>query len=200
MEDYTASHALSIKKDQRLTQKSQLSFVVWFTGLSASGKSTLANALDLTLFDRNYHTYLLDGDNIRQGLNQDLGFSDVDRTENIRRVGEVTNLFLDAGLIVLAAFISPIEKDRALVKSLIGEERFIEIYLDVPLSVCQDRDPKGLYKMSNNGEILNLTGIDSIYEIPEFSSVVINTDDKKVSECVEIILNYLIEEKFIKSN
>jgi adenylylsulfate kinase len=194
MEDYTASHALSIKKDQRLTQKSQLSFVVWFTGLSASGKSTLANALDLTLFDRNYHTYLLDGDNIRQGLNQDLGFSDVDRTENIRRVGEVTNLFLDAGLIVLAAFISPIEKDRALVKSLIGEERFIEIYLDVPLSVCQDRDPKGLYKMSNNGEILNLTGIDSIYGIPEFSSVVINTDDKKVSECVEIILNYLIEE------
>jgi adenylylsulfate kinase len=200
MEDYTASHALSIKKYQRLTQKSQLSFVVWFTGLSASGKSTLANALDLTLFDRNYHTYLLDGDNIRQGLNQDLGFSDVDRTENIRRVGEVTNLFLDAGLIVLAAFISPIEKDRALVKSLIGEERFIEIYLDVPLSVCQDRDPKGLYKMSNNGEILNLTGIDSIYGIPEFSSVVINTDDKKVSECVEIILNYLIEEKFIKSN
>lgn len=197
MEGYTTSHASSIKKNQRLTQKSQPTFVVWFTGLSGSGKSTLANALKLALLDRNYNTCLLDGDNIRQGLNKDLGFSDGDRTENIRRVGEVTKLFLDAEIIVLAAFISPIERDRALVKSLIGEKCFIEIYLDVPLSVCQDRDPKGLYKMSNNGEIRNFTGIDSTYEIPEFSNVSINTDGKKVSECVELILNYLIEEKFI---
>lgn len=197
MEGYTASHALSIKKDLRLAQKSKFSFVVWFTGLSASGKSTLANALKLALFDRSYITCLLDGDDLRQGLNKDLGFSDGDRTENIRRVGEVTKLFLDTGVIVLAAFISPIDRDRALVKSLIGKERFIEIHLDVPLSVCQKRDPKGLYKMSNNDEIRNLTGIDSIYEIPRFANISINTDEKKVSECVEIILNYLIEEKFI---
>jgi len=197
MEDDLVLHTSLVTKEQRLVQKNQSSYVIWFTGLSASGKSSLANALDHALYERGLHTFLLDGDSLRLGLNQDLGFSKLDRTENIRRVGEVAKLFTDAGLIVLAAFISPLQNDRSLIKTLIGEENFIEVYLDTPLSICEKRDPKGLYKKVRVGEIKGFSGIDSPYEVPEAANIVINTDNFLIEHCVDIILNYLISIKML---
>ncbi|MBJ7539829.1 adenylyl-sulfate kinase [Marinomonas transparens] len=182
---------LKVTKQHRLMQKKQPSYVLWFTGLSGSGKSTLANALEQALFERGLHTYLLDGDNLRHGLNQDLGFSETDRTENMRRVGEVSKLFTDAGLIVLAAFISPFQSDRSFIKDLIGEENVIDVYLDTPLSVCEQRDTKGLYKQARAGKIKGFTGIDSPYEAPKSADIVFNTDIMSVNDCVSIILAYL---------
>jgi adenylylsulfate kinase len=175
-----------------MVQKSQKAYVVWFTGLSGSGKSTLANALDCSLYDQGLHTYVLDGDNLRHGLNRDLAFSEADRQENIRRVGEVAKLFTDSGLIVLAAFISPFDSDRSLIKTLIGEENIIEVYLDTPLNICEKRDPKGLYKMARNGQIKSFTGIDSPYEVPKSADIVLNTEVLSEQECVDIILNYVM--------
>jgi adenylyl-sulfate kinase len=152
-----------IKKD-RSTQKKQHPFILWFTGLSGSGKSTIAGAVERRLFDMGCHTYLLDGDNVRYGLNKDLGLSDGDRIENIRRIGEVSNLFIDAGLVVLTAFISPFRSDRRMVRDLVGDSEFIEVHVDTPLATCEKRDPKGLYQKARKGEIKNFTGIDSEYE------------------------------------
>ena len=159
-------HDSRINKQQRAKLKHQKPSVIWFTGLSGSGKSTLANALELKLYEMGVHTYLLDGDNIRHGLNHDLGFSQEDRVENIRRIGEVAKLFVDSGTILLTAFISPFQNDRNLVRNLVEEDEFIELFVDTPLEVCEQRDPKGLYKKARDGKIKNFTGIDSPYEKP----------------------------------
>lgn len=165
--------------------------MVWFTGLSGAGKSTVANALDEMLVSQNKHTYLLDGDNVRHGLNRDLGFSDQDRIENIRRIGEVGKLFVDAGLIVLSAFISPFRSDRQMVRTLFPVGEFIEVHVATDLSVCEQRDPKGLYKKARQGQIKNFTGIDSAYEVPDAAEIVIDAGTLSVEECAEQIFSYL---------
>jgi adenylylsulfate kinase len=165
--------------------------VVWFTGLSASGKSTLAYALEEKLHVLGCHTFVLDGDNIRQGLCSDLGFSDADRTENIRRVAEVARLFAQAGTIMLAAFISPLSKDRTHVKHLMQGENFFQIYCNCSLEICEQRDPKGLYKKARRGLIKEFTGISSLYEKPEDADLVLTTGKSSVEECTERLLELL---------
>lgn len=184
-------HDHIIRKEMHSAQKKQKPCLLWFTGLSGAGKSTIANALERALFDLNQHTYLLDGDNVRHGLNRDLGFSDEDRIENIRRIGEASRLFVDAGLIVLSAFISPFRSDRQLVRDLMEEGEFVEIYVATPIAVCEDRDPKGLYKKARSGTIKHFTGIDSPYEAPENPEIEINTAELGVQACVTKILDFL---------
>ena len=184
-------HNHQIQRDDRAKQKQQKPCMVWFTGLSGAGKSTVANALDDMLFSHNKHTYLLDGDNVRHGLNRDLGFSDQDRIENIRRIGEVGKLFVDAGLIVLSAFISPFRSDRQMVRTLFPVGEFIEVHVATDLSVCDQRDPKGLYKKARQGQIKNFTGIDSAYETPDAAEIVIDAGTLSVEECAQQIFSYL---------
>lgn len=184
-------HSHPVDQAVRAGQKSQRPLVIWFTGLSASGKSTIAGALEQILTRQGYHTYLLDGDNVRQGLCRDLGFSDEDRNENIRRVGEVANLMSDAGLIVLAAFISPFCADRQLVREIIPEGQFVEVFVDASLSVCRERDPKGLYAKADRGEIKQFTGIDSPYEPPLYSEVTLDAGNISLAASVNILLEYL---------
>lgn len=186
-------HDHKITRAERAEPKHQRPCLLWFTGLSGSGKSTIANALDVALHQRGYHTFLLDGDNVRHGLNKDLGFSDDDRIENIRRIGEVSKLFTDAGLIVLSAFISPFTSDRRMVRNLFPSGEFIEVFMDTPLTTCEDRDPKGLYEKAREGKIKDFTGIDSPYESPEHAEVVLDTSRLSVDECVEQLVNYLLE-------
>lgn len=193
-------HNQNITKERRFTLLKQKPCVIWFTGLSGSGKSTIANAVEVELFKREIKTYLLDGDNIRHGLNKDLGFSEIDRIENIRRIGEVSKLFVDSGLIVLTAFISPFKSDRQIAKSLVKYDEFIEVFVDTPLDVCESRDPKGLYKKAREGAIKNFTGISSPYELPEDPQIHIKTDKYSVNECTDIIINYLIKYGYIKGN
>jgi bifunctional enzyme CysN/CysC len=162
--------------------------VVWFTGLSGAGKSTIANALEVALHAQGKRTYILDGDNIRQGINRDLGFSDAGRTENIRRVAEVAKLMLDAGVIVITAFISPFRQDRQLAREVIGSADFIEVFVNTPLAECEARDPKGLYKKARSGQLVNMTGIDSPYEAPQAADVVIEGHPCVVGEVVQSIL------------
>lgn len=194
----TVWHTTQIDKQQRAELKQQKPCLLWYTGLSGSGKSTIANAVDSLLFQRACHSYLLDGDNVRHGLNGDLGFSDQDRIENIRRISEVAKLFVDAGLIVSTAFISPFRADRALAKSKIADAEFIEVFIDTPIEICEQRDPKGLYKLARAGEIKDFTGIDSAYEAPEQASIHINTADKTVEQCAQQVVNYLIEQQIIQ--
>ena len=184
-------HRQAVNKRSRAGQKAQRPAVLWFTGLSGAGKSTVANALEQALFQRGHHSYLLDGDNVRHGLNRDLGFSDEDRVENIRRIGEVAKLMADAGLVVLSAFISPFRADRALVRELMEDGEFIEIHVHAPLEVCESRDPKGLYAKARAGVIRNFTGIDSPYEAPKDPDIVVDTAELSVDECVEELLAYL---------
>ncbi len=184
-------HRQDVDKRSRAHQKSQKPAVLWFTGLSGAGKSTVANALERALFQRGHHSYLLDGDNVRHGLNRDLGFSDQDRVENIRRIGEVARLMADAGLVVLSAFISPFRADRAMVRELMEDGEFIEIHVDAPLEVCELRDPKGLYAKARAGVIHNFTGIDSPYEPPEAPEIAVDTSKLSVDECVDELLGYL---------
>ncbi|MCG8074479.1 MAG: adenylyl-sulfate kinase [Candidatus Thiodiazotropha taylori] len=186
-------HSHPVDRQTRSDQKSQRPLVIWFTGLSASGKSTIAGALEQILTGQGYHTYLLDGDNVRHGLCNDLGFSDNDRQENIRRVGEVAKLMADAGLITLAAFISPFRDDRRLVREILPEGQFIEVYVDANLEVCQARDPKGLYAKAKRGEIKQFTGIDSPYEVPEKPEVHLQADQISVADAVNQLLSYLHE-------
>lgn len=176
-------HEHQISREERARRAGQKPCLLWFTGLSGSGKSTLANALERQLFEAGRFTYVLDGDNVRHGLNRDLGFTAADREENIRRIGEVGKLFVDAGVIVLTAFISPFRSDRRLVRALMAEGEFIEIYMRAPLEVCEQRDPKGLYKRARSGEIKDFTGIDSPYEEPENPEIIIDTgaDDLETS-------------------
>ncbi len=192
-------HKQTLSKEERSMLKQQRSAILWFTGFSGSGKSTVANALEQALFQRGYHTYLLDGDNVRHGLNKNLGFSAEDRVENIRRIGEVAKLFVDSGVIVLTAFISPYRHDRRLVRDLVEEGEFIEVFVDTPLEVCESRDPKGLYKKARAGEIKHFTGIDDPYEIPEHPEITLHTDQKSVEESVAQILEELKARGYLKS-
>jgi len=180
-----------ITQEERANHKQQSPCVIWLTGLSGSGKSTIANALEAKLFALGKHTYLLDGDNIRHGLTRDLGFSDSDRIENIRRIGEVAKLFVDAGMIVITAFISPFQSERDRVRALVNEGEFIEIFIDTPLEVCEQRDPKGLYQKARTGEIPHFTGISSPYEMPLFAEISIKTDEYTIHQSVEAIIHYL---------
>jgi bifunctional enzyme CysN/CysC len=184
---------LVINKQSRSALKNQKPCVLWFTGLSGSGKSTIANLVEKKLHSLGKHTYLLDGDNIRHGLNRDLGFTDADRVENIRRVAEVAKLFVDAGLIVLTAFISPFKSERQMARELFAPDEFIEIFVDTPLEICEARDPKGLYKKARSGELKNFTGIDSAYEIPENPEIIIKTSEAQVEELAEQIVRKLTE-------
>ncbi len=186
-------HSHKITKAQRSALKKQRPCILWFTGLSGSGKSTIANAVEARLFEMGRHTYLLDGDNIRHGLNRELGFSDEERAENIRRIGEVSKLFVDSGTIVLSAFISPFKSDRRKVRELVEEGEFIEIFVDVPLEVCEARDPKGLYKKARRGEIGDFTGISSPYEPPENPEIRLPAHELSIEESVERIVDYLRE-------
>ncbi|WFC14820.1 adenylyl-sulfate kinase [Aeromonas salmonicida] len=184
-------HQHAVSKQSRSELKGQKPLVIWFTGLSGAGKSTLAGALEQALAAKGKHTYLLDGDNVRHGLCGDLGFDDAARQENIRRVGEVAKLMVDAGLMVLTAFISPFRAERALVRNLVGEGEFVEVFVDVPLAVCEERDPKGLYKKARAGEIRNFTGIDSAYEAPEQPEIHLLNAGKPVEVLVDELLNAL---------
>jgi adenylyl-sulfate kinase len=193
-------HQTSITPQERSAIKGHQPAVLWFTGLSGSGKSTIANAVDLTL-NRQYHahTYLLDGDNIRTGLNRDLGFSLADRTENIRRIGEVARLLHDAGLIVLTAFISPLNADRQAVRDLLGAGNFLEVYVNCPLEECVRRDPKGLYRKAQAGEIPEFTGISSPYEPPLAPELVLNTSQQSLEECVAAAVEMLKERGILRA-
>jgi bifunctional enzyme CysN/CysC len=183
--------ALDVDKAARSSLKGQKPAVLWFTGLSGSGKSTIANLVERSLLAQGRHTYLLDGDNVRHGLNRDLGFTDADRVENIRRVAETSKLFVDAGLIVLVSFISPFRSERRMARELLGAEEFIEIFVDTPIEVCKQRDPKGLYQRAMAGEIKNFTGIDSPYEAPEAPELTIRTIEADAAEQAIRIVEYL---------
>jgi adenylylsulfate kinase len=184
-------HQAAVSKEDRARQKRQKPCVIWFTGLSGAGKSTLANALERALFERGHHCYLLDGDNVRHGLNRDLGFSDADRVENIRRIAEVAKLLVDAGLIAMTAFISPFRADRQLARDLLPADEFIEVHVATSLAVCEQRDPKGLYRKARAGQIPNFTGIDSAYEAPVNPELVIDTGADELDGCVQNLLEYL---------
>ncbi|SCY68494.1 adenylyl-sulfate kinase [Desulfoluna spongiiphila] len=190
-------HRHAIKKVGRAEQKNQSPCVLWFTGLSGSGKSTLAGAVDEYLFDLGCHSYLMDGDNVRYGLNRDLALSDEDRAENIRRIGEVSKLFVDAGLITLCAFISPFAKDRNRVRSVLDSGEFIEVHVSTPLEECKQRDPKGLYKKALKGDIHNFTGLDGVYEVPVRPEITIDTTGSTPFECAEVIVEYLRNKRMI---
>ena len=176
-----------VTKQQREHLLHQHACLIWFTGLSGSGKSTLAVQLEAQLHAKGFKTYLLDGDNIRTGLNKDLSFTDEGRVENIRRIGEVSKLLLDAGIIVLSAFISPFKADREQVRSIVGAENYLEVFVDAPLEVCEQRDVKGLYKKARAGEVKNFTGIDSPYEPPENPDIVLQTHKLSIEESIQIL-------------
>jgi bifunctional enzyme CysN/CysC len=188
-----------ITHEQRANQKAQRPCILWFTGLSGAGKSTIANAVEQALFLRGHHSYLLDGDNIRHGLNKDLDFSDAGRVENVRRIGEVAKLFVDAGMIVVTAFISPFRSDRRLVRDLVAPGEFVEVFVSTPLEVCEQRDPKGLYRKARGGELKNFTGITSPYEAPEAAEIVIDSSKLSVAECVDKVVRYLEAHGRLKS-
>ncbi|MGM0903233.1 MAG: adenylyl-sulfate kinase [Bacillota bacterium] len=190
-------HNSTITKQDRQSLNGHKSCVLWFTGLSGSGKSTLANAVDNSLYHEQCKSYVLDGDNIRHGLNKDLSFKKEDRQENIRRIGEVARLFVDSGQIVTTAFISPFREDRDMVRRMFPENEFIEVFVDCPIDVCEDRDPKGLYKKARNGEIPNFTGISSPYEAPNLPEITIRTDELSIGQSVDKIITYLQAKKIL---
>lgn len=187
----------NITKEQREEKNGHRSFVVWFTGLSGSGKSTLANLLEEALFKKGLQVYVLDGDNIRTGLNKDLGFSKEGRKENIRRVAEVAHLFCDAGTITMAAFISPFQADRNMAKEIIGEQHFIEVFVDAPVACCMERDVKGFYKKASTGEIKNFTGVSDAYEDPVAPAIHLYTAQETAETSVSKIIDWLLNNKYI---
>jgi len=191
-------HQATVTKQRRNKLNNHKSVVLWFTGLSGSGKSTLAHALEEKLFNMDFRTFVLDGDNVRHGLNSNLDFSETDRSENIRRISEVSKLMLEAGLIVMTAFISPFRKDRTEARALITNDNFIEIYCKASLETCEKRDVKGLYKRARAGEIKNYTGIDSPYEAPVNPELIINTDQETLDYSVSKILSYLEENILVR--
>lgn len=190
-------HGSEINKEDRERLLNQKGVVIWYTGLSASGKSTIARKVEEKLFERGTLTYVLDGDNIRHGLNKNLGFSPEDREENIRRIGEVGKLFADAGVIAMTAFISPYRADRQKARDLHNDGDFIEVFVDAPLNVLEDRDPKGLYKKARAGEIPEFTGISAPYEAPEDPEIHLDTSKLNVDECADAVIKYLQEKKII---
>lgn len=187
-----------VSQSQREALLGQKARLIWFTGLSGSGKSTLAVQLEAVLHAKGFKTYLLDGDNIRAGINKDLSFTDAGRIENIRRIGEVSKLMLDSGIIVLSAFISPFQSDRDQVKKIVGAENYMEVFVDTPLEVCEQRDVKGLYKKARAGEIKNFTGIDSTYEIPVRPDIIIQTHVLSVNDSLALLLS-VVEKKIALS-
>lgn len=190
-------HHYRVSKQERHLQNHHKSCVIWLTGLSGSGKSTIANALDQKLYQLGIRSYVLDGDNIRHGLNQDLGFQKCDRAENIRRIGEVAKLFVDSGTIVLTAFISPFRADREIAKKLFPTEEFLEVYVKCPLSICENRDPKGLYRKARNGEIPDFTGISSPYEPPQNPDAIIETNQTTIEQSVDNLIKILKDKQII---
>jgi len=187
----------NISKTDREKLNDQKACIVWFTGLSGSGKSTIAAGVEEELHKQEKRTYILDGDNIRHGLNKDLGFSNEDRDENIRRISEVAKLFVDAGIIVLASFISPFRKERDYARNIVEENEFIEVHIDCPIETCEERDVKGLYKKARSGEIKNFTGIDSDYEAPLKAEITINSHKQTAIESVTQVLTYMKENQII---
>jgi adenylylsulfate kinase len=185
-------HDFNVNQKMRNDLNGHPSLLIWFTGLSGSGKSTLANLLEIELHENDFRTYLLDGDSLRLGLNKDLGFSPVDRSENIRRIGEVSKLMLNAGMITIAAFVSPFEKDRAMVQAIVGAENYMEIFVDTSLEECIKRDVKGLYKKAIAGEIKEFTGISSPYEKPSNPTIIISTEEQTLEEALAIILETVL--------
>ena len=190
-------HESSVTRGDRYKLNKHKSVVIWFTGLSGSGKSTLSHAVEERLYDLGCRTFVLDGDNVRHGLSSNLGFSDDDRKENIRRIGEVSKLMMEAGIITLTAFISPFADDRNLVRKLLSPEDFIEIYCSASLEVCESRDVKGLYRRARNGEIENYTGVNSPYEEPINPDLVVNTEDETLGESVARVLSFLKDKGII---
>ena len=197
MKNEVFKHKMKINRSDRANLKKQTPCIIWFTGLSGSGKSTVADILEQKLILLDKHTYLLDGDNIRHTLNSDLGFSNEDRDENIRRTGHLSELMIDAGLIVIAAFISPFKKQREKTRSLFNKNEFIEVFMDTPIEVCEKRDPKGLYKKARSGLIRNFTGIDSVYEKPNSAEITLNGLHQKPENLADIIINYLSKNNII---
>jgi len=191
-------HSQTVTRAQKQLHKGHNPVLLWYTGLSGSGKSTIANAVEAKLFELGCHTYLLDGDNVRMGLNKGLTFSDEDRVENIRRISEVAKLFVDAGLMVSTAFISPFKADRAQARTIMANGEFVEVFIDTPLEVCESRDPKGLYKKARAGEIPNFTGISSAFDIPESPELHIKTAEQTIEQSVEQIIGYLSQAGIIK--
>jgi adenylylsulfate kinase len=187
-------HTGKISRADRETLNNNKSFTLWLTGLSAAGKSTIASEIEAWIHSEHRSVYVLDGDNTRQGINKDLSFLDKDRTENIRRVAEICKLFNDAGVIVIAALISPFEADRQMARNIIGTADFIEVYIDCSLSVCIDRDPKGLYKLALDGKISNFTGISSPYQPPVSPELHLHTDSSSIDECITLVKNYMIKQ------
>jgi adenylylsulfate kinase len=190
-------HIGEVDRDARATAHGHRGAVLWLTGLSGSGKSTIGHRVERMLIERGAFAYVLDGDNIRHGLNRDLGFSPEDRVENIRRIGEVARLFADAGALVLSAFISPYRQDRDRVRALMGPGEFIEVFVDTPLEICEARDPKGLYKKARAGEISNFTGLDAPYEAPENPEVHLETADVSVDEAASQVIRYLEQQQIL---
>ena len=189
MKENIIPHNYQVDKKDRTKLNGHQSFLIWFTGLSGSGKSTIANALETKLFEKKIKTYTLDGDNIRKGINKDLSFSPEDRTENIRRIAEISKLFIDAGIVVLAAFVSPYRKDRNDIKNIVGVDNFVEVYINTSVEVCEKRDVKGLYKKARLGEIKDFTGVNAPYESPESPDIEINTEQLTVEQSVSKIIN-----------
>ena len=188
---HTVKQNYNIIKSQRELLHGHKSYLLWFTGLSGSGKSTLANLVEMELHKKGLSTYILDGDNVRQGINKDLGFTPQDRSENIRRIAEISNLMLDAGVVTLAAFVSPYIKDREAVKQIVGPDKFIEIYVNTTLEACEIRDVKGLYKKARAGEIKNMTGISAPYQAPTHPDLEVVTDGQTIQESVAVIMQFL---------
>lgn len=191
MSSNTVFHHYNITRADREKQLGQRGFVLWFTGLSGSGKSTIANAVEQQLYKSGYKTYTLDGDNIRQGINKGLTFTAEDRAENLRRIAEVAKLFVDSGQICMAAFVSPTRADRKIVKDIIGDKDFIEVFVDTPLEICEQRDVKGLYAMARKGEIKNFTGISAPYESPENPEIVVKTEHKTIEDSAKEVFDYI---------
>ncbi|WP_353777103.1 adenylyl-sulfate kinase [Winogradskyella sp. 3972H.M.0a.05] len=192
-------HSYQVSKEDRQIKNNHNSFLLWFTGLSGSGKSTIANIVEQKLFEQGVKTYSLDGDNIRKGINQDLSFSPEDRTENIRRIAEIANLMVDAGIVVLAAFVSPYKKDRDNIRSIVKDVNFVEIFINTSLEECERRDVKGLYKKARAGEIKNMTGISAPYEVPENPDIEIRTEEYTAEGAANNIVQF-IQEKLKLNN
>ncbi|WKT76785.1 adenylyl-sulfate kinase [Lysinibacillus fusiformis] len=190
-------HEASVTKEERRSQNKHQSFILWFTGLSASGKSSIANAFARQLYERGNQAFVLDGDNVRHGLNKDLGFDEAGRKENIRRIGEVSKLFIESGQIVLTAFISPYREDRQVVRALVEDGEFIEVFVKCSVETCEKRDPKGLYKKARKAEISNFTGVSAPYEEPENSEIILDTEHHTIEECVEQLTSILTSKGYI---
>ena len=199
MQKNIVKHSYSVNLDSRKKLKQHQPLLVWFTGLSGSGKSTIANCVEQVLHKNNIHTYTLDGDNIRKGLNRDLSFSPKDRTENIRRIAETSHLMMDAGLVVLAAFVSPYRIDREHIRNIVGDNNMIEVYINTSVEECERRDLKGLYKKARKGEIKNMTGISAPYESPLHPDIQINTEEVTIEDAAKQIINF-INPKLILQN